>query len=87
MDLSKIVKGIRIESAFLPTIDIPDPFQPGPPNPFLQALKPKITVDLGDLSRPVVVSPYGEPGESMWPAIKMGLVVLGLGFLAWRVLR
>lgn len=86
LDPSKYIKGIRIESVFLPDIYLPDPFKASvTPNPFLQALKPKITIEstLGDK----VLTPYGEPGASMWPAIKTGLLVAGIGFMAWRILK
>ena len=79
IDLSRYITGIRIQSAFLPDIYLADPFAPNQagkePNAFLQALKPKITVEttaIGNKS----IAPYGEPGASMWPIIKM--VALGI---------
>ena len=84
--LSKYIKGIRIESAFLPDIYLPDPLKASvTPNPFLQALKPKITIEssLGNKT----LTPYGDPGPSMWPAIKTALLVGGIGFLVWRALK
>jgi hypothetical protein len=86
IDLSKYIKSIRIESAFLPDIFIPDPFKPGPPNPFLQALKPKITVDTS-IAGVQVVTPYGDPGPSMWPQIKTALLIAGFLFLVRRALK
>lgn len=85
IDLSKYIKSIRVESVFLPEIYLPDPFKTGTPNPFLQALKPKITIEstLGNK----VLTPYGEPGPNMWPAIKTALLIAGVGFMAWRVLK
>lgn len=87
LDLSKYIKGIKVESAFLPEIYLPDPFQPGPPSPFLQMLKPKITVELGGGLDPVVTSPYGEPGASAWPAIKTALLLAGFMFLLRKALK
>lgn len=86
VDLSKYIKSIRIETAFLPTIDIDDPFKSGKaPNPILQALKPKITVNtaIGEQT----LSPYGEPGPSMWPAIKAALLIAGVSFLVRKILK
>lgn len=88
VDLSKYVSGIRIESAYLPEIYLPDPFKPGPPNPLMQALKPKITVEItGGVADPVVVTPYGEPGPSMWPTIKTVGLLLVLGLIARKLLK
>lgn len=85
LDLSKYITGITVESAYLPALDMVNPFGAGPPNPLLQALKPKITIrtTLGDK----VLTPYGDPGPSRWPVIRTALVLGGLGFAAWRVLR
>jgi hypothetical protein len=85
-DLSKYIKSIKIETAFLPEIYLPDPFKPGPPNPFLQALKPKITVETTGLGNQTV-SPYGDPGPSMWPQIKTALLIAGITFLIRKVLK
>jgi hypothetical protein len=86
LDLSKYISGIKIESAFLPEIYLPEPFKPGPPNTFLQALKPKITVmtkGLGDQ----VVTPYGDPGQSYWPLIKQAALMLAIGFMVRKLLK
>lgn len=86
VDLSKYVRGLRIESAFLPDIYLPDPFAPNQkPNPFLQALKPKITLEtsLGNKT----MTPYGDPGPSHWPTIKRAFWIGGIAFLAWRILK
>ena len=89
VNLNDYVKHIRVETAWLPTIDLPNPFQPGPPNPLLQALKPKITVSLEALGqqKEVVSSPYGEPGPSKWPAIQKLLVLAAVGALGYVVYR
>lgn len=85
IDFSKYVSGIKIESAFLPPIDLPDPFKPGPPNPLLQWLKPRITLDTSLGTK--VLTPYGDPGPSRWPQVKMAMLVLGVGFLVYKMIR
>jgi len=86
VDLSKYIKSIKIESAFLPEIYLPDPFKPGSPSPFLQALKPKITVETNGLGNQTV-SPYGEPGPSIWPQIKTALLLATVFYLARKLLK
>lgn len=88
INLSKYIKGVRIETAFLPEIYIADPFAANqPPNPLLQALKPKITIELGKGLSPAVMAPYGKPGPSMWPTIQIGLLIAGIGFMVWRAIK
>jgi hypothetical protein len=86
IDLSKYISGIKIESAFLPEIYLPEPFKPGTPNPFLQALKPKITVETTGLGNQVV-APYGQPGPSMWPQIKTALLLAAVFYLVRKALK
>ena len=88
VDLSKYIKGIRVESAFLPEIYLPDPFAPNQePNTFLQALKPKITVELTSGLKPATVAPYGNPGPSMWPQIKTALLLATVFYLVRKALK
>lgn len=88
LDLSKYIKSIKVESAFLPEIYLPDPFAPNQePSAFLQALKPKITVELAAGLKPATIAPYGQPGPSAWPAIKTALLMAGLLFLLRRALK
>ncbi len=79
-----IVNSIQIESAFSPPIVMNDPLRPGPPNPMLQALKPRITIQLA-AGAPIVLQPYGDPRPTKWPEVKAGVVVGGLllGYLAF----
>ena len=74
------ITGIKVESEYGPTFEIPNPFQPGPPNPFLQALKPKITLELmNGQVQPIIIAPYGEPsGEGTTKAQTAGLMGVGL---------
>lgn len=88
INLSKYIKGIKVESAFLPEIYLPDPFAPNQePNAFLKALKPKITVELSSGLKPATIAPYGQPGPSMWPAIKTALLLAGFMFLLRKALK
>jgi len=86
------VKSVRVESEYGPTIDIRDPLIPGPPNPYLQALKPKITIDIEGMD-PIVMAPYGFPGPTKWEGIKTGAQVggsalgLGLAFLVYKAFK
>lgn len=86
VDLSKYIKGIKIETAFLPTINIPDPFKPGPPNPLLQFLKPKITLDIAQFGEQEI-KPYGDPGQSMWPVIRNVALIFVAGFLLNKLIK
>lgn len=83
------LRNIRIETAYGPTIDINDPLVTGgPPNPYLQKLRPKITVDVKGM-KPMVLAPYGEPGASKWRTVQLGSLALGVGiaYLIYRGIR
>ena len=86
-DLLGRVSLVRVESSFLPTVELERPFEPGPPNVFLQALQPKITIEFsGGLLRPVVMAPYGEPSEGGGIALAGGVLVAGFAG-AWLLKR
>lgn len=94
--LERLVTAIRIETAWLPPIVVLDPFsvpktdEPGAASQLGALLKPRISVEVGGASRPLAVAPWGEPGPSKWPALRLGLIVAGaaLGvFLIVRTLR
>lgn len=85
--LDSVLKGItqiQIESSLTPTIVLDKPFEPGPPNPFMSFLRPKVTLR-SNLTKDVVMEPYGKPND-YWPVIKIGLIATGslltLGFLS-----
>lgn len=82
------IKKVTVETAYLPRIELNDPFAPGPPSPLMQALKPKITIETTGFS-PMVMAPYGEPGPSKWPLVSViGLAgFAALGFLVWKLLK
>lgn len=72
--LESLVTSLQIDTVWGPTIQLDDPFAPTPaPNPFLTAMKPKITIGIQG-GAPVVISPYGDPGETQWPKVKVGLL-------------
>lgn len=87
-NLSKYVKSITIDTAYLPQIFLNDPFGESPsPNPFLSALKPRITIDTGGLTKPVTVAPYGDPGASKWPLIRMVLFAAVIGTVVYIAIK
>lgn len=52
----------------------------------VQRLKPKITAKIIGDPNPVVIAPFGDPGESQWPMVEIGLAVGGVligGFLVY----
>jgi len=82
-NLNDLVQEIRIESAYLPTIDLKDPFAPGATpgagHWLLEQLKPKVTiVPRQAYINPITAAPFGEPGPTHWPTIKKGLTLAGL---------
>ncbi len=92
--LRQLVQKITVETAWLPPIEVDDPF--GPPSVasaeakgFVKFLKPKLTITLGGGLAPQVVAPYGDPGPTQWPLVSaaagtLGVVaagLLGLGLL------
>lgn len=85
--LAELVTGLTIETAWTPPLSIADPLKPGPPSPIMRALKPKVTVTLQGASQPMVFAPYGDPGPSRWPLIKVALIVLGAAGVGYLVSR
>lgn len=94
-NLNDLVAEIKIESAYLPTIDLKDPFapgsQPGAGHWVLSALKPKVTiVPRVAAIDPITAAPFGEPGPTHWPYVRVGLLALagmGLAYGLSRALR
>lgn len=86
MDLSKLITGVTIESEWGPAITIPDPFKPAPPNPALQIIKPKVTLQIAGVG-PVTMAPYGNPGPSKWPMVKMVALALAGGAALYLIKR
>lgn len=83
-----LVQRIEVHTAYGPSFEFKDPFKPGPPNPYLQRLKPQIKMTTP--GGPVTIQPYGPPGETKWPLVSAvattGAVVGGLATL-YLILR
>jgi hypothetical protein len=81
------IRKVTVETAYLPTIQLDDPFAPGPPSPLLQLLKPKITIETS--VSPVVLTPYGDPGETKWPWVLAAMMIgsAALLYLGWQFYR
>jgi hypothetical protein len=80
--LDQLVSGILVETAYGPPIYLADPFRPTPPGAIspVSYLKPKVTIFL-KTGNPVVTAPYGDPGETRWPYIQLGIAALSLAVL------
>lgn len=63
------IQRIDIKTSYGPPITIDKPFEPGPPNPYLEKLKPEITLTFSNGQKTRMV-PYGKPGPSQWPKIQ-----------------
>jgi hypothetical protein len=88
--LADVVKQIRVDTAWLPSIVIDDPFATDPTgqtSPLMSLLMPKVTVTtIGD--NPVTSEPWGDPGDTKWPMVENVLIVSGLALAAiiiWRM--
>lgn len=88
MAVGDLLQQVVIETRFLPPIVIDHPLdnQPGPPNPLLSFLRPKITIST-PLSNPIVSHPWGDVDRNYWPEVQMGLAVLAVVGVAavWRM--
>ncbi len=89
--LNSLVSEITVETAWGPPITIEDPFKPLAPGEVSaadvtgQMMKPKITVYLRTGDK-YVSAPYGDPGETKWGIVQVGLALAALGGL-WLLLR
>ena len=86
--LKNSVRKLTIETAYGPKIEIDRPFAPGAPSPLMAALRPRLRLDLHGAD-PVIIEPYGAPGESKWGTVQ--LVLVGVAALAatgiWFLLK
>lgn len=76
----KVIRRVKVESALTPVIDIDMTARVDPDDPFeivksrvLSMARPRITIDT--VFGRHVLEPYGPPGESRWPAIRIGVAV------------
>jgi hypothetical protein len=89
----EIVRRITVETRWLPPIVIDRPLEPSATqNPLMDFLKPRISVSINPILRasPVVSEPWGSPGVSQWPQVRVALAVgafLLAGVFVYRVLR
>ncbi len=74
--LRPLITRIKVESAYLPPIQIEDPFGPstGKVDKVAATLKPKVTFETP--GGPIVIAPAGEPGPTRWPLVKGSVLVL-----------
>jgi hypothetical protein len=86
--LQSMVKKVVVETEWLPTIELDDPFKPVPKmgpgagSIIGRALKPRITLYSAYATEPLVMSPYGAPMPN-WPILKTALIGLaGLSAVA-----
>ncbi len=81
MNLGDLIKQIRIDSAYGPSIVIDAPFSGSPTGSskggsvLLGVLKPQITIVPAGGLHSEGVAPWGVPGPTRWPYIE-GLVVI-----------
>lgn len=95
VDLSEIARAaisrVEVDTAYGPSIKLDDPFAPGPPNPYMQRLQPRIRLYWrGEGVEPLKIAPYGDPGPTKWPLVQAALVGAGfivVGGMLWRLLR
>lgn len=79
--LAQNVSKIVVDSRLLPQIVVDDPFGAAPagaaPSWILGQVRPRITVYTAQ--GPIVVAPYGDPGETTyWPLVAAGLALGGV---------
>ena len=63
------IQSINVKTTYGPPFRIEKPFEPGPPNPYLQTLKPEIEITFVT-GHKTKMRPYGSPGVSQWPKIQ-----------------
>ena len=85
----ELIKRVEVTTAYGPSIELDDPFAPGPPNPYLEKLQPQVKL-FTPAGKPIVIAPYGTPPTTRWPMVKAaavgGVIVGGLGLL-WLTFR
>lgn len=78
----KLVERITIESKWGPGFDIDKPFEgPSTVGPFLQFVKPRVTIQVKGIDKPLVYAPYGAPDPKHWPVVRFAGAVVGVGLL------
>lgn len=76
--LDSLVTGIAVETAWLPTIVVRDPFSgvvsPGASSWVLEWLRPRVSIELAGVPAGAV-APWGDPGPTRWPLVQTALIV------------
>lgn len=101
--LDPYVARIQVQTTIGPDILIDDPFRAqsagaagaappigGTPTfDLARLLKPKMLIYDRSGGAPVSFTPYGDPGESLWPfvVVGLGLLIGGLAYGTWRGMR
>lgn len=78
---------VQVETVWLPTlnVELSGDGEGGVGDTVGRLLKPKVTLFVGP-QRISGVAPYGEPGPTQWPKLRVGFLVVG-GLLALFVVR
>lgn len=87
--LNALVSQIRVKTNLNDEFVIDNPFQAGPPNPYLQSLQPQITLVFSNNLGQVVSAPYGTPGAApdySADATSIGEILVG-GLLLYALLK
>jgi hypothetical protein len=99
--LDPLVARIEVQTAWGPTIAADDPFRAraagaegaggaaGGGFDLARFLRPKILIYDRSGNEPSTFTPYGDPGETAWPyvAVGLGLLIGGLAYGTWRGLK
>ena len=86
----QMITRFEVDTAYGPPIELDDPFAPGPPNPYLEKLKPRVKLFTSTDAPPITIAPYGEPPPTKWPLLRDSLVlsgIVGSAILVWFVAR
>lgn len=94
--LGQAVQSIRLETAYFPPVDIVGAdltslIGSGPSGEATinagAILKPKLTIQLA-VGNPIVIAPYGDPGEGSWlPLFAVLGAIFGIGYYAGKRAR
>lgn len=76
---------VVVETKWFPPLVVPLAGEGGKPGIIVSALKPKVTLKIGDQTI-TSAAPAGEPVPNEWPKVKIGLAIAA-GLLVFSVLR
>ena len=81
-DVKGLVRAVRIQTAWTPDIVLEKPFEKSEPSFVMTLLKPRIVLETG--GKPIIIEPYGNPGESNFPFLLLGVVFIATLFFLLR---